>query len=356
MADILIPHSPWADVDFWWIVDDVAEELVGIKANNNTEDVFRFELHLGPNPNQQFKISLPPHDATDREMLIPPPQRPAASQTRPPHADPANAGEPLEPSDPGVWYFTYVLVAEREYTDPEPSSPLILSVTTTEWNGQPTAHAAALPPTVNANDGLLFLFLAHESATVTTPTGFTLIGLDNGDAASFKFDTNTYIKVAVGDEGGGTADAITSPGSEGIAQVYRIDAGTWKEATASIEISASVTGNSTTPDPDSLTPSWGSGATTWIAVTGVGDNPATLDAIPTNYSDSVYNAENGTRDYAMGSARRSVTGSSEDPDTFTLSAGEPWNAWTTGIRDTIAAAGASDLGGPEGWGNVRMGA
>ena len=350
MADILIPHSPWADVDFWWIVDDVTEELVGIKANNDTEDIFRFELELGPNPNQQFKIFLPPHDAADREVLIPLPQRPAASHTRPPHADPDNAGEPVEPADPGVWYFTFVrLVSEREYTNPKASSPTILSVTTTEWNSQPTAHAAALPATVDANDGLLYYFLAHDDASVTTPTGFTLIGSDTSASPSFTFKTYTYIKVAVGNEDGGTSDAVTDPGSEGIAQVYRIDAGTWEEATASIEISASAGGDSTTPDPDSLTPSWGSEDTTWIAISGIGDDPATTDAIPTNYSDSVHNVENGTRDYGMTSARRSVTGASEDPGTFTISAGEPWLAWTTGIRATVV------LGATAGYWGMRAG-
>src|SRR4029079_18961114 len=77
--------------------------------------------------------------------------------------------------------------------------------------------------------------------------------------------------------------------------------------------------SATTTDPPSLTPSWGSGDTLWMAIGGHRDQLATV-TFPTNYTDhqlsSIGSAGNVTR---LDLATRNLSAASEDPRGLTYS-------------------------------------
>ncbi|MBA7703577.1 hypothetical protein ES703_112363 [subsurface metagenome] len=96
-----------------------------------------------------------------------------------------------------------------------------------------------------------------------------------------------------------------------------------------VEISSQGTGGS--PNPPSLSPSWGALDTLWLACCGY-DTNLTVTAYPTNYT-------NGRNDYAddaqgcgVGTARRELNASSEDPSAFTISSPEYWIANTVAVQ------------------------
>lgn len=88
--------------------------------------------------------------------------------------------------------------------------------------------------------------------------------------------------------------------------------------------------SSTTTDPPSLTPSWGSDANLWIAHSARSAANA-ITAYPTNYTGNQFENQNSTCDHA--SATRSLTASSDDPGTFSYVAGNvKWSAATIAVR------------------------
>jgi hypothetical protein len=98
------------------------------------------------------------------------------------------------------------------------------------------------------------------------------------------------------------------------------------------EVSAAATGTDVNPNPSSLSPSWGTRQVLWIAAEGqVGSNA--VNDFPSNYTDGLYDGEpHITGGATVGSARRELTASSEDPGAFTTTAATAWVAATIGIR------------------------
>jgi len=109
-------------------------------------------------------------------------------------------------------------------------------------------------------------------------------------------------------------------------------------ASAAVEVSTGVVGTSTTPDPDSLTPSWGSNDTLWFAVTGTDAQPS-VTSYPTSYGlyqSSDHAASSGGAH--VGKAGRELAAASDNPGTFTIGSSQEWAAVTVGVRPEAAAA------------------
>lgn len=140
------------------------------------------------------------------------------------------------------------------------------------------------------------------------------------DAATVDLQYNVF-----GEVGNVIALRITGHGSE-------------VEATAAIE-----SGTSTTPDPPSITPSWGAADTLWIAAAVVDNGTKTFTADPSGYSGGV---ELGST--SAGVAVRSVTkaanAASENPGSFTINFADQWNAFTIAVKP--AGGGAPSLSSP----------
>jgi len=89
------------------------------------------------------------------------------------------------------------------------------------------------------------------------------------------------------------------------------------------------------PDPPSLTPTWGAKDTLWIAMCG-NDNDA-VTAGPASYSSFTAVSES---DANMGFAYRELNAATEDPGAFTIS-GDEWNAMTFAVEPSGAAPATS---------------
>lgn len=115
----------------------------------------------------------------------------------------------------------------------------------------------------------------------------------------------------------------------GGAQILRI---TGSHATQAMAASANAQATSAAPDPASLTPSWGSAKTLWIAACGYDSNP-TVTVYPTNYTSNQSNAfADNANGAGIGYATRELEAASENPGAFTLSFSDQWSAVTLAVR------------------------
>ena len=215
--------------------------------------------------------------------------------------------------------------------------PVIQSVTGTGFATNTTGHACALPATVTADDLLILLFYSlHEVATTTTPTGWTE-ELSVQFGASPDNACRVYTLKAAGTEGGGTVDVVTDPGNHAAAQIYRITS--WSETLTDVE-AGSATGSGTAPNPPDLTPSGGGKDHMWLACDYSIDDDVTLDTYPTNYTDGAQQKSGGGGNDgpAVGSARRELNATAEDPGVFALASSEAWAGVTIVIPPAAASA------------------
>ena len=210
-----------------------------------------------------------------------------------------------------------------------------IAATNTSTDASGDANIVVNLPASIASGDLLVIFVrsvAGAGHNLTTPSGWTqLFHVGGGTAAVFA----AYYKVASGSEG----STVTVTADQNIINSahnsYRITVynGTPEAATA--------TGSSTTPDPPSLSPSWGADDTKWIAATGCGNATADLGA-PTNYGgllealDSVFEC---------GSANRDLNAASEDPGTFSNATNTSWVAATVAIRGASGHPARKRMGG-----------
>jgi len=189
-----------------------------------------------------------------------------------------------------------------------------------------TSHNALMPATVNAGDLLLCFLATDAGATITTPAGWTLL---NSTANSTTMRGSWYYKIAAGTEGGTSVDFVTSAAVTGNAQVHRFQAGTF---TGTPECSAAATGNTTTPNPPSLSPTFGAQNTFWIASAAT-DNSNTPTGYP--YGSGQLTTRSGSTGSGFASAHTCFVNqntATQDPGTFTLDTARFWVAHTIAVR------------------------
>ena len=192
-----------------------------------------------------------------------------------------------------------------------------------------TALAVTLPAGSTAGDLIVIVMQAHSTTTTWTQTagttGWTELYDANGQACYYKQigagEANPSFDSSASERSGASALRIT---------------GHENPATQAPEASTGATGTSTTPDPDSLTPTGGAKDYLWIAVEGHLTS-ATTDAAPTNYANLNTFATGGGPNGTTGStAERQLNAASEDPGTFTISASDPWVARTIAVHPSAA--------------------
>jgi hypothetical protein len=101
------------------------------------------------------------------------------------------------------------------------------------------------------------------------------------------------------------------------------------------EISAVATSGSPSYDPPSLSPSWGSAKTLWLAVMAH-DGSIAITGAPSNYTDLRADYWNNFEGAGCASARRELEAASEDPGAFTSGSGEQWAAATVAIKGMVS--------------------
>jgi len=196
------------------------------------------------------------------------------------------------------------------------------------------SHPVAIPAVADldagAGDLLLCIFTSHAYATVTTPSGWTLLGTTlNGTAVR----TSRYARRADGTESGTKVDFQTSVMEPAVAHVYRIvgwfDDGDLTHAVAD----AAVTGTGLRPDPPALDPpAWDVESTLWIAAYGA-ENLGMTSSYPSGYTAGHYDESGGVVGrVSTASARRENATAGEDPAAFQDEADQAWVGVTIAIR------------------------
>ena len=150
-----------------------------------------------------------------------------------------------------------------------------------------------------------------------------------------------WYKIADGTEG--TTMSVTTDASEQSAHVtYRITS--WHGTTAP-EAPAVATGTSTTPNPPSLTPSWGALDTLWFACATTANSDRTFSVDPTSYvSGTTATTATGTAGAIIRVVRRELNAATDNPDTFTIDSSSGWDADTVAVRPAGAAAATGKYG------------
>ena len=319
MAELLIrraaPDQKDDDLDFGLVYDDTLGLIVGFYGQNNTEDRVNVSYQLGA---LTERFSLLPNTSTRQRVNL--------GGSRRISCRPATVADHAWQRQSG-WVLGGNVTVERVFGTPRRGSPSILSAAYTEFFASATtSHAVPMPATVDPNDGLLVGFYVASTANCWAP-GFSQLADGTNTNRLYAFG-----KVAVGTEDGTTVDFQTTSTAFAIAHVYRVDAGTWAEVVSGFEATVS-TGTSATPDPPAITPTWGSNDMTVVPF--VGKETGTVTSAPTSYTDLV----NGSGGDNMGSARRSVTSTTENPGTFGGSTSAVYVAITVAIASESATLG-----------------
>ena len=194
-------------------------------------------------------------------------------------------------------------------------------------NGNSTSMPTALPTgvTLQNNDILLLAVVTDEAQTITGMTGWSSLG-----GSSNVGDLELFWKRTTGSE---TAPTGT------LGNTDRTQTKMWcirgAHTTTAPARATYVPGTSTTPDPGTVTPSWGSANNLYIALAGI-DTP-TLTALvsgPAGYNNAAFHMSGGSQTgaCALASADRADTSTSEDPGVFTLDTSQTWNATVVAVR------------------------
>lgn len=187
-----------------------------------------------------------------------------------------------------------------------------------------TTHYVALPVGIASGNLLLVLFASDANPAITFPGGWTLLFQDHN--ATSAIELGAWYRIADGTEAS-PITVTTNSGQMSAHSSYRITG-----YSGVPEVGTSDKGTSANPDPPSLTPSWGSQATLWVAGCGYDVGTVTVSNYPTNYADNQRNdRSNNAGGVGAGIASRNLTATSEDPLTFTISASEPYVANTIAI-------------------------
>lgn len=208
--------------------------------------------------------------------------------------------------------------------------------TTTSDN---TSHTVNIP--TGATGDLLLLFTAFDgNPSITWPAGYTSLQADTSDGDSA---ATTSVRYRVTDGGEGASISLTSSASERMtAVVLRITnfTGTPEAGTAVV---TAVGTPSATPDPPSLTPSWGSADVLWVTWTGVDSGASTQNVASTIRSELMSHNRSGNAATDVLSILTAIqaTASSRNPAAFNLVGSDQWISNTFAVQGAAPAAGGS---------------
>ena len=213
--------------------------------------------------------------------------------------------------------------------------PTIEDVTVFTTESTASSHEVPYPATVNSGELLLFLTCANGSGISAIDINETsVVEIKDGNARNHC--TNVSYLIAAGSESGNYTVDLTG-GSEVICS-YCVRISGWHGTTAP-EISTGANAETSTPNPDSLTPSgWSAGAEdtlygVWLSTDGA---PMPVTTWPTGYTSNQNDDSSGVG-CSMAVAFQNLSAASSDPSAFTLTGTDGCQAFTFAIR--TAAAG-----------------
>lgn len=217
----------------------------------------------------------------------------------------------LSSEDPGVFTMSGSSGAMAQTIAITAAAPRVMSITETTFASNGTVHNVNIPA-VDTGDLLVSLITYDGTGTITTPSGWTLLGPAAGGSS---FRTVSYYMLAPSNASATTVNFQTSASETMAAQVYRIKGASAVEASQS-----PVTATTNTPNPPSYTASWGAALNLWIAQAAQDNVSSNVSSYPSSYTNGTRTVGGTSTTGAMVvSARRYVNAATEDPGTFTFS-------------------------------------
>jgi hypothetical protein len=211
------------------------------------------------------------------------------------------------------------------------SPALAGTVATTSITVGTTTPAYNLPGSISAGETLFIVARAAAPGVGGTISGWTALATDNTSTDG----SYIFYRKADGTEGA-TASGSGFPNSKHAAVAFRVSGGADPTVTAP-QVSTVAIGNSTTPNPTTVTPTGGSKDYLFIwAGTWEGEQTSPPASNPTNYS-SPAGASTGTGGAVASNAQvavafRQLTAASEDPGSWTISVADDWTAWAIAVH------------------------
>ncbi len=209
-------------------------------------------------------------------------------------------------------------------------SPTVQDTANSAQTSNTDTHTVSLPSNISAGDLLIVFFAVDANPTITWPTadGWGVIfSQANGNVNKLEIG----YKIADGTEG--ASITITTDSTQNSAHIANRITG--HDLYGAPEVSSGATGNSTAPNPDSLTPTGGAKDYLWFAVEGNDDGRDPASAYPGSYTGGQTMASGGSGGTNVAVARRELNAVSEDPGTFTIPS-ETWVACTVAVHPSTA--------------------
>lgn len=240
--------------------------------------------------------------------------------------------------------------------------PTIVATRTSVRSTNSTTHPVTLPNGSNTVGRRVVILMGVDDGNARTLslTGWLPIATAAGDATQINNSNTSSVQGFYRDINGtegfdGTDDSVTfnSNATTMSSHIsFLFEAGTFDSTTAPQWIGS--TGTSTSPNPASLDPTWGTEDTLWIAMTSVDLSSSaaiTVSAYP--YASNNLTASNSsTSGVRVGACTTTSATATVDPGTFTISASEDWVAVTVGIRPFTAPESHSGTVTGSGGGNA----
>lgn len=203
-----------------------------------------------------------------------------------------------------------------------------------------TSHTAAYPPTANGDLLLASAAFSNNGGSITTPTDESWVRFDDDTGAATVISGLFYLQCD--GTASGSVDFVTSSAtnSTGGVYIYHIPAALRDTATAP-ECTTTGPTSSGTPDPSSLTPSWGSAANHWFLVLAR-DASDGITSLSSDYAlHFQYDAFTGAE---RASSWRVNAASSEDPGASTVTTtDEEFKVYLVAVRPPVVEAPAPYL-------------
>jgi hypothetical protein len=209
----------------------------------------------------------------------------------------------------GHWRVTAQLEQRGRGVDPSVAQfPEIVDTATTLSASLSTSHSVAVPA-VESGDLLLMEVVPDLAATVTTPSGWTLLGTvaDGGSAVRLSM----FSRYAASDSAASSVAVSLGASVSLSAFVHRVIR---HALTPHIEMAA---GSSAAADPPSASPPWGTRNTLWIACCGI-NHDVSVSGFPAGYSDDQLSGVSGagTNGTTFATCARPLRAATENPSTF----------------------------------------
>lgn len=217
----------------------------------------------------------------------------------------------------------------------ETSQPLIATYRHS-FTASTTAHVVDLPPSVASGDLLLINFATSINGGSITATGGPSLTRFDDDTDLGTMVSGQWWRSCDGSEDAQTIDFVTSTATNGsgLSVVTHILAAD-RHTSQSPECTVTGPTASGTPDPSSLTPSWGSANNLWH-LSLVRDANDGISSLGANYTNAFsYSTTTGAE---IATSHRFNTATSEDPPSSTVgTTDEEFKAYLVAVRPPAAA-------------------